>query len=43
MTMRLNFPRKSDYAHYLRAGGYQTALSEMHFIGPDQFHGLKNV
>ena len=30
------------YAHYLRAGGYQTALSgKMHFIGPDQFHGFE--
>lgn len=29
------------YAHYLRAAGYQTALSgKMHFIGPDQFHGF---
>lgn len=29
------------YAHYLRRLGYQTALSgKMHFIGPDQFHGL---
>ncbi|MEM6985762.1 MAG: choline-sulfatase [Pseudomonadota bacterium] len=30
------------YAHYLRAEGYQTALSgKMHFIGPDQFHGFE--
>lgn len=30
------------YAHYLRALGYQTALSgKMHFIGPDQFHGFE--
>lgn len=30
------------YAHYLRASGYQTALSgKMHFIGPDQFHGFE--
>lgn len=30
------------YAHYLRAVGYQTALSgKMHFIGPDQFHGFE--
>ena len=30
------------YAHYLRATGYQTALSgKMHFIGPDQFHGFE--
>ncbi|MEM9249222.1 MAG: choline-sulfatase [Pseudomonadota bacterium] len=30
------------YAHYLRAAGYQTALSgKMHFIGPDQFHGFE--
>ena len=32
------------YAHYLRAGGYQTALSgKMHFIGQISFMGLKNV
>lgn len=30
------------YAHFLRAAGYQTALSgKMHFIGPDQFHGFE--
>jgi len=30
------------YSHYLRAAGYQTALSgKMHFIGPDQFHGFE--
>ncbi|NNE80550.1 MAG: choline-sulfatase [Silicimonas sp.] len=30
------------YAHYLRATGYQTALSgKMHFIGPDQHHGFE--
>lgn len=30
------------YANYLRAAGYQTALSgKMHFIGPDQFHGFE--
>ncbi|NIA70351.1 choline-sulfatase [Pelagibius litoralis] len=30
------------YAHYLRAAGYQTALSgKMHFIGPDQHHGFE--
>lgn len=30
------------YAHYLRAAGYQTALSgKMHFIGPDQYHGFE--
>lgn len=30
------------YAHALRAGGYQTALSgKMHFIGPDQLHGFE--
>lgn len=30
------------YAHYLRAAGYQTALSgKMHFVGPDQFHGFE--
>ncbi|MEM7269220.1 MAG: choline-sulfatase, partial [Pseudomonadota bacterium] len=30
------------YAHYLRALGYQTALSgKMHFIGPDQHHGFE--
>ena len=31
------------YAHYLRAAGYQTALSgKMHFIGPDQYHGFES-
>ena len=30
------------FAHYLRAGGYQTALSgKMHFCGPDQLHGFE--
>ena len=30
------------YAHHLRRAGYQTALSgKMHFVGPDQLHGLK--
>lgn len=30
------------YAHYLRDMGYQTILSgKMHFIGPDQFHGIE--
>lgn len=30
------------YAHYLRAAGYQTALSgKMHFVGPDQYHGFE--
>ncbi len=30
------------FAHVLRAGGYQTALSgKMHFVGPDQHHGLE--
>lgn len=30
------------YAHYLRAAGYQTALSgKMHFIGPEQHHGFE--
>ena len=30
------------FAHYLRAAGYQTALSgKMHFIGPDQHHGFE--
>ena len=29
-------------AHYLRAAGYDTALSgKMHFIGPDQLHGYQ--
>jgi choline-sulfatase len=29
-------------AHYLRAQGYDTALSgKMHFIGPDQLHGFQ--
>lgn len=31
------------YAHYLRAAGYETALSgKMHFIGPDQHHGFEH-
>ena len=31
------------YAHYLRAAGYQTALSgKIHFIGPDQYHGFES-
>lgn len=30
------------FAHYLRASGYQTALSgKMHFCGPDQLHGFE--
>ena len=30
------------YAHHLRRAGYQTALSgKMHFVGPDQLHGLE--
>ena len=30
------------FAHYLRAGGYRTALAgKMHFIGPDQMHGFE--
>lgn len=30
------------FAHYLRAAGYQTALSgKMHFCGPDQLHGFE--
>ncbi len=30
------------YAHHLRRAGYQTALSgKMHFVGPDQMHGLE--
>jgi choline-sulfatase len=30
------------FAHYLRAGGYQTSLSgKMHFVGPDQLHGFE--
>ena len=30
------------FAHYLRAGGYRTALSgKMHFVGPDQLHGFE--
>jgi choline-sulfatase len=30
------------YAHHLRQAGYQTALSgKMHFVGPDQLHGLE--
>ena len=32
------------YAHYLRAAGYQTALSgKMHFIGPDQHLSLIHI
>jgi choline-sulfatase len=30
------------WAHYLRAQGYKTCLSgKMHFVGPDQLHGLE--
>lgn len=30
------------WAHYLRAQGYKTYLSDkMHFVGPDQLHGLE--
>jgi len=30
------------FAHYLRDGGYRTALSgKMHFCGPDQLHGFE--
>ncbi|MGC4025036.1 MAG: choline-sulfatase [Mesorhizobium sp.] len=30
------------FAHHLRAAGYQTCLSgKMHFVGPDQMHGLE--
>jgi choline-sulfatase len=30
------------YAHHLRAAGYHTCLSgKMHFVGPDQLHGLE--
>ncbi|WP_136682408.1 choline-sulfatase [Falsirhodobacter xinxiangensis] len=30
------------YAHHLRRAGYQTTLSgKMHFVGPDQLHGLE--
>ncbi|MBF9029687.1 choline-sulfatase [Rhodobacterales bacterium HKCCE3408] len=30
------------YAHHLRRAGYQTCLSgKMHFVGPDQLHGLE--
>jgi choline-sulfatase len=30
------------FAHYLRKGGYKTALSgKMHFCGPDQLHGFE--
>ena len=30
------------FAHYLRRGGYQTALvGKMHFVGPDQMHGFE--
>ena len=31
-----------SFAHHLRRGGYQTALSgKMHFVGPDQLHGFE--
>ena len=31
------------YAHHLRRAGYQTCLSgKMHFVGPDQLHGLES-
>jgi choline-sulfatase len=31
-----------SWAHYLRLAGYQTCLSgKMHFVGPDQLHGLE--
>jgi choline-sulfatase len=31
------------FAHHLRRAGYQTALSgKMHFVGPDQLHGLES-
>ena len=30
------------FAHYLRLSGYRTCLSgKMHFVGPDQLHGLE--
>ena len=30
------------WAHYLRLRGYRTCLSgKMHFVGPDQLHGLE--
>ncbi len=30
------------FAHYLRIAGYRTCLSgKMHFVGPDQLHGLE--
>ncbi|QIG51593.1 choline-sulfatase [Nordella sp. HKS 07] len=30
------------FAHYLRIAGYRTSLSgKMHFVGPDQLHGLE--
>ncbi|WP_045386985.1 choline-sulfatase [Falsirhodobacter sp. alg1] len=30
------------YAHHLRRAGYQTCLAgKMHFVGPDQLHGLE--
>jgi choline-sulfatase len=30
------------FAHYLRSQGYKTCLSgKMHFVGPDQLHGLE--
>jgi choline-sulfatase len=30
------------FAHYVRSGGYQTALAgKMHFCGPDQLHGFE--
>src|SRR6185503_14678052 len=30
------------WAHYLRLAGYRTCLSgKMHFVGPDQLHGLE--
>ena len=30
------------FAHYLRLAGYKTCLSgKMHFVGPDQLHGLE--
>src|SRR5437773_8470515 len=30
------------WAHYLRLAGYKTCLSgKMHFVGPDQLHGLE--
>lgn len=30
------------YAHHLRRAGYRTALSgKMHFVGPDQLHGME--